>query len=268
MKLRNAFAPLVVVCSILVPLVPARAQTQPRHHRGNPQNPPSQPNTAASSTNAPAPMFPSVTSYYPKVATPTQPATAVAPVAAAPVDPEVEAARKSTNAAKALAWQKEQAEAGSAYGQFQMGMHYMNGDGVTKDLGIARGWFLKSAKQGNDDAYEKLKNLDFPETVHAADGRVIQSNSARTDFMAQTGHPKGNPGFVIDYKTPIVGGGSDAPDNMQWAILADARKAEKWDELEPQAVDPATVANTAPAKTSGDSGADSASTPPSASAAK
>jgi hypothetical protein len=213
-------------------------------------------------------MFPSVTSYYPKMATPTQPGTAVAPVAAAPVDPEVEAARKATNSAKALAWQKEQAEAGSAYGQFQMGMHYMNGDGVSKDLGIARGWFLKSARQGNDDAYEKLKNLDFPETVHASDGRVIQSNSAHTDFMAQTGHPKGNPGFVINYKTPIATGGADTPDNMQWAILGDARKSEKWDELEPQAVDPATVASTEPAKSSSDSSADSAATRASASSAK
>jgi TPR repeat protein len=267
MKLRNAFAlHLVVVCSTLVPLVPAHAQTQPRHRRQNPQNPPSQPNnTDATSTNAPAPMFPSVTSYYPKMA--TTPAAA-APVAAAPVDPEVAAARKATNAANALAWHKEQAEAGSAYGQFQMGLHYLNGDGVPKDLGIARGWFLKSAKQGNDDAYEKLKNLDFPETVNAADGRVIQSNSAHTDFMAQTGHPKGNPGFVIDYKTPVAAGGSDAPNNMQWAILSDARKTEKWDELEPQAVDPATVATTAAAKTSGDSGAESAPTPASASAAK
>jgi len=186
-------------------------------------------------------MFPPITSYFPNLPAPVHP-VATASVAVAPVDPTAEAARRAEIATNAFAWHKQQADAGSAYAQYQMGMHYLNGDIVPKDLAIAREWFLKSAKQGNDDAYEKLKSLDFPETVRAADGRVLQSTSAHADFMTQSGHPKGNPGFVIDYKTAIAAGGSDAPENMQWVILGDARKAEKWEELSAAS----TVASAAP----------------------
>jgi Sel1 repeat len=241
MRFRKALVALSVLALAIV--VPShRAQGRGPHIRH--YHVPAQTNTQSSATStadtsgSSTNLFPPITSYYPPLPYPLTNKTHVA-AAAAPLDPEAEAKRKAELAARTLTWHREQAEQGSAYGQYQMGMHYLNGDGVPKDLQRARDWFLKSAKQGNDDAYQKLKNLDYPSTVQGADGQVLQSASAHTEFMTQSGYAKGRLGYVIDHKTPISAGGSDTPDNLQWAKIADARKNEKWDDLEalPAALD-------------------------------
>ena len=66
---------------------------------------------------------------------------------------------KSKTAAKVLAWQREQAEKGDAYGEYKMGVRYLNGDGVDKDLVKAREWLTKSADQGNKDAADELLKI-------------------------------------------------------------------------------------------------------------
>jgi len=47
---------------------------------------------------------------------------------------EAAAKKKADNAAKALAWNLQAAEAGDAYGEYRMGERYRDGDGVAKDL--------------------------------------------------------------------------------------------------------------------------------------
>jgi len=41
--------------------------------------------------------------------------------------------------------------------------------------------------------------------------------------MVQTGFPHGRPGYVVDHITPLACGGLDAPANMQWQTIADAK---------------------------------------------
>jgi TPR repeat protein len=66
---------------------------------------------------------------------------------------------KAKTAAKVLAWQKEQADKGDAYGEYKMGVRYMNGDGVDKNLDKARDLLSKSAAQGNTDASNEMAKL-------------------------------------------------------------------------------------------------------------
>ena len=60
-----------------------------------------------------------------------------------------------------------------------------------------------------------------------AKGRYIRTDSARHDFMKQTGYPNGRPGYVIDHITPLACGGADSPSNMQWQTEEQAKAKDK-----------------------------------------
>ncbi len=60
-----------------------------------------------------------------------------------------------------------------------------------------------------------------------ARGRIRRSESARRQFMAQTGYPRGRPGYVVDHVVPLACGGADAPSNMQWQSVAAARAKDR-----------------------------------------
>jgi TPR repeat protein len=66
---------------------------------------------------------------------------------------------KTTTESKVLAWHEELAKNGDAYGEYKMGMRYLNGDGVDKDPAQARDLLNKSAAQGNQDAKDALAKL-------------------------------------------------------------------------------------------------------------
>jgi len=66
---------------------------------------------------------------------------------------------KSKTDAKVLAWHKELAEKGDAYGEYKMGLRYETGDGVEKDLAKAKDLLGKSAAQGNKDAADELAKI-------------------------------------------------------------------------------------------------------------
>lgn len=75
-------------------------------------------------------------------------------------DPEKERQRKEAALKSAIEFLKKRAEAGSASAQYELGKRYMTGDGVEKDLGLARKWLEASAKQGEENAKLKLSELD------------------------------------------------------------------------------------------------------------
>ncbi len=66
---------------------------------------------------------------------------------------------KNDAGAKVLAFHQELADKGDPYGEYKMGMHYLNGEGVPKDLEKARDMFSKASAQGNKDAATELSNL-------------------------------------------------------------------------------------------------------------
>ncbi len=66
-----------------------------------------------------------------------------------------------------------------------------------------------------------------PESTHA-EALTKRSQSAKVAFKHQ--HPCPNcKGYVIDHIVPIACGGADAPSNMQWQTVADAKAKDKWE---------------------------------------
>ena len=57
----------------------------------------------------------------------------------------------------------------------------------------------------------------------ASNGKIKRSAAARQEFMKQTGYPKGRKGYVVDHVVPLECGGADAPSNMQWQTVAEAK---------------------------------------------
>jgi hypothetical protein len=60
-----------------------------------------------------------------------------------------------------------------------------------------------------------------------AHGRIKRSESAKREFMRQSGHPNGWPGHVVDHKIALKRGGCDCPQNMQWQTIQDAKAKDK-----------------------------------------
>ena len=65
--------------------------------------------------------------------------------------------------------------------------------------------------------------------------RQARSQAAKNDFKAlypcpSNGKSRGSClGYVIDHKTPLACSGNDAPSNMQWQSVADAKAKDKWE---------------------------------------
>ena len=100
------------------------------------------------------PIFISMmSSFTPKVS---------APVAgAAPVPNKDTAAKNRAEAdARTLKHHQELADDGEARGQYEMGLHYLNGTGVPVDAARARDYFTKAAAQGHKEAAAELAKLN------------------------------------------------------------------------------------------------------------
>jgi hypothetical protein len=64
-----------------------------------------------------------------------------------------------------------------------------------------------------------------------ADGKIARREAAKRDFMKQTGFTSGRPGYVIDHIKPLACGGLDAPSNMQWQTVAEAKAKDKTERI-------------------------------------
>jgi len=67
-------------------------------------------------------------------------------------------------------------------------------------------------------------------------GRIARSVTAKRRFErshpcpAPGAHRIGTcPGYVIDHKRPLACGGADAPENMQWQTVAEAKAKDRWE---------------------------------------
>lgn len=110
----------------------------------------------------------SVRPSQPGVPAPTPPPPPARPVAPVPhpqavvtnVVPEKTQEQKDELLRKTVEFQKKRAEAGAPSAQYDLGMRYLKGDGVEKDLDLAKKWLNASATNGNSQAIKKLEELN------------------------------------------------------------------------------------------------------------
>jgi len=82
------------------------------------------------------------------------------PPAARPVDPDKEKAAQEEADRKAVEFEKQRADQDYGWAQYALGVRYMTGKGVEKDLDQAQKWLEKAAKNGETQATKKLAELD------------------------------------------------------------------------------------------------------------
>ena len=61
----------------------------------------------------------------------------------------------------------------------------------------------------------------------ASNGHIKRSEQAKHDFRRRTGYPHGRPGYLSDHILPLACGGADAPSNMQWQTVAEAKAKDR-----------------------------------------
>lgn len=128
--------------------------------------------------NPPAPALPPGPMVTPP---PAFPATSVATNTNARARAEQLEAQK--RAVEAL---RKRAEAGSASAQYELGMRYLTGKGVTTNLVEARKWFEAAARQGDYWAKKKLAELETQGVLPAA-VESVPSTSAGINLPATKG---------------------------------------------------------------------------------
>lgn len=73
--------------------------------------------------------------------------------------PEKTAEQKAKILQKTIEFQKKRAEEGAPTAQYDLGMRYLNGDGVEKDSELGQKWLSAAATNGNTQAIRKLEEL-------------------------------------------------------------------------------------------------------------
>jgi len=58
-------------------------------------------------------------------------------------------------------------------------------------------------------------------------GRIHRSVEAKEQFLRRTGYPHGRKGYVVDHIVPLCAGGADAPSNMQWQTVEEAKVKDR-----------------------------------------
>ena len=92
----------------------------------------------------------------PAPASTAQPQPAVPAVAVREKSPE----EKAEALRKTIEFQKARAAEGSSSAQYDLGMRYLNGDGLEKNLELAKKWLQRAADQDNTQAKQQLQLLN------------------------------------------------------------------------------------------------------------
>jgi TPR repeat protein len=82
---------------------------------------------------------------------------------------------KNRNFSEAVSWYRKAADGGNAAAQYNLGVMYANGRGVSKNDAQAVAWFRKAAEQGlgaSQDELESKKARDNKECLEWNDGCV------------------------------------------------------------------------------------------------
>ncbi len=148
MKTVSLICLLAAIQFIFVPDSDAQSARQLTRKIVPPSNNPPPPGGAPASRPAPAP---------PRAVPPTSATTNAVPAPPPPADPEK---AKQETLKKTIEFEKKNAEKGSAWAQYSLGVRHLTGDGVEKDEAAARKWLEAAAKNNDSRAKQKLEELN------------------------------------------------------------------------------------------------------------
>jgi hypothetical protein len=91
----------------------------------------------------------------------------------------------------------------------------------------------KSAGVDADTSVQKMPAAGSISSATSRDsrGRIKRSAAAKEEFERETGYPHGRPGYVVDPINPLACGGADAPSNMQWQTVEEAKAKDKTERI-------------------------------------
>jgi len=92
------------------------------------------------------------------------------------------------------------------------------------------------SKSAGVDADTSLQKTPAPGSIPSTTsrdsrGRIKRSAAAKEEFERGSGYPHGRPGYVVDHIVPLACGGADAPGNMQWQTIAEAKAKDKTERI-------------------------------------
>ena len=93
----------------------------------------------------------------PRAVPPASGTTNAVPAPPPPADPEK---AKQETLKKTIEFEKKNAEKGSAWAQYSLGLRHLTGDGVEKDEAAARKWLEAAAKNNDSRAKKQLEELN------------------------------------------------------------------------------------------------------------
>lgn len=122
----------------------------------------------------------------PQAITPVQPP-------AQPVDPVKAKAEKDELTKRTVEFQKKRAEAGSPSAQYDLGVRYITGDGVEKNLATARKWITAASTNGHFYASKKLVELTKIEEAEKTAKKAAPASGASSASPAPSAAPAAAP---------------------------------------------------------------------------
>ena len=148
MKTVSLICLLAAIQFVFVPDSDAQSARQLTRKIVPPSNNPPPPGGAPASRPAPAP---------PRAVPPASGTTNAVPAPPPPADPEK---AKQETLKKTIEFEKKNAEKGSAWAQYSLGLRHLTGDGVEKDEAAARKWLEAAAKNNDSRAKKQLEELN------------------------------------------------------------------------------------------------------------
>ena len=99
------------------------------------------------------------------------------------------------------------------HGRHSSGSHHSKGSSTPKKVHVKA-----------HDRAARSRCATCPRDRH---GRIVRSPEARREFMRRSGYAHGRKGYVVDHIVALECGGRDAPSNMQWQTVAEARAKDR-----------------------------------------
>ena len=163
----------------------------------------------------------------------------IAPVIAASLEDAVAAYRRADYAA-AFQVYHSLAEQGLAVAQFNLGLMYANGQGVSKDETEATKWYRLAAEQGRSDAQYQIGHLSYQQNDYAEAAKWFR-------LAAEQGRPDAQSNLGVMYAEG-EGVPRDVVQALMWFTLAADQNHKDAKENRDNAISNMTAAEIAAAK--------------------